>query len=221
MPLHVAIIPDGNRRWAKERSLLPWKGHERSAETFESLLNFCRDETPVNVLTIWVFSTENWKRSPEEVKQLMSMFEKYLRTKLDDFHRNKTRLLHSGRRDRLSPGLLSALDAAAEATAEYDAFTLHIALDYGGKDEIVRAVARLKNANPTEEDIRAALDQPNLPDIDLVVRTSGERRTSNFFLWQTAYAEWYFTDAYFPDFGPENLKQALDDYSARKRRFGG
>ncbi|MBI1813163.1 di-trans,poly-cis-decaprenylcistransferase [Candidatus Peregrinibacteria bacterium] len=219
--LHLAIIPDGNRRWARERSFLPWKGHEQSAETFDALVEWCRNDGRIGVLTFWCFSTENWKRDPKEVKKLMELLEESVETKREKLIENRIHLIRSGRSDRISPALLTSLEELDRATAEDPAMTLHLALDYGGKDELLRAIRTLpKGADVTEEDLRAHLDHPELPDIDLVIRTSGEQRTSNFFLWQTAYAEWLFLEKYFPDLTPEDLQNAIDGFMKRERRFG-
>lgn len=226
--LHVAVIPDGNRRWAKERRLLPWNGHERAIENFRALSDWCLQSPDVSILTVWCFSTENWKRDPKEVSELMNMLEKYLKKERKGFIEKKTRFCHSGRRDRI-PASLSALIAEVEKeTQDQTAFTLHLAVDYGGQDEILRAINRLhetRNQKPETRELdrdplRPYLDHPELPDIDLIVRTSGEQRTSNFFLWQSTYAEWEFFPKYFPDFTADDLAQAVADYKLRTRRFG-
>jgi len=218
--IHLAIIPDGNRRWAKSHNLSLWKGHEKAAENLREIKDWCRNNPRVSVLTVWGFSTENWKRDPAFVEKLMTMLEKYLSDERDWFKENNTRLLHSGRTDRLSPSLKKLIEEITEETKDFDAFTLHMALDYGGKDEIVRAVNRLGNKNTTEDSIRSYLDHPELPDIDCIIRTSGERRTSNFFLWQSTYAEWIFVDKHFPDFNTKDLETALKEYEMRTKRFG-
>ncbi len=219
-PLHIAIIPDGNRRWAKKRSLLPWNGHEKAVENFRTLTEWCRNDPRIGILTVWCFSTENWKRENEEVQRLMQLLEDYLRRERKKFVEEKTRFLHSGRRDRIPPSLAKLIEEVIEETKDQTEFTLHLAVDYGGKDEILRAMAKTEGSKATEESLRAHLDQPDLPDIDLIIRTSGEQRTSNFFLWQSAYAEWEFVDKFFPDFSSQDLAKAVDDFSARARRFG-
>lgn len=235
--LHIAIIPDGNRRWAKEKGLSAWKGHEKSAENFKNLVEWCGKNGRVGTLTFWCFSTENWKRDPKEVEKLMEILEKSLTKSRKELKKNHIRLLRSGRSDRLPPSLLRLIDEITQETTPDHKTTLHLALDYGGKDEVTRAINRIIDGHHadhgnntdlgnqqkplTEEKIRLHLDQPALPDIDLIIRTSGEQRTSNFFLWQSTYAEWIFTQTYFPDFGPEDLAQALAEYQQRKRRFGG
>ncbi len=222
-PLHIAIIPDGNRRWARHRSLFPWNGHEKAMENFRELMEWCRKDKRIGTLTIWCFSTENWKREKKEIDKLMQLFEQYITSERPTLIERQTRFVHSGRKDRLPPSLRSLIEQTEDETRDQTGFTFHIALDYGGQDEIVRAVERLKKADLKtidESTIRSHLDHPELPDIDLIIRTSGEQRTSNFFLWQSAYAEWIFTDKYFPDFHTHDIAEALEDYDRRKRRFG-
>jgi undecaprenyl diphosphate synthase len=218
---HVAIIPDGNRRWAKKRLLFPWKGHEQAIENFRTLTDWCRHDPRVGTLTVWCFSTENWKRDPEEVKHLMDLFESFLQKERDTFQKNRTRFLHSGRKDRIPPSLASLIEDVSNETKHFTEFTLHLAVDYGGKDEVLRTMNRIpKNQQITDELLRSHLDQPSIPDIDLIIRTSGEQRTSNFFLWQSTYAEWMFLDVLFPDFGTDQLAGAIAEFERRTRRFG-
>lgn len=219
--LHLAIIPDGNRRWARSRILQPWKGHEESAKNFEKILTWIQTDGRIGTLTIWCFSTENWKRDPSEVEHLMKIFSAYLQKETPAMKKNNIRVLHSGRKDRLTPELRTLIADAEKETASCDGYTLHLALDYGGKDEVTRAVSRLQPGEiVTEESIRSHLDHPELPDIDLIVRTSGEQRTSNFFLWQSAYAEWMFLEKHFPDVTEKDVSDAVDAFTSRKRRFG-
>lgn len=225
--LHLGIIPDGNRRWARDHKLeAVWKGHEKAVENFRTLTDWCRADPRVSVLTVWCFSTENWKRDPKEIAMLMNMLEGYLRTEKHELKKNKTRFLHSGRRDRIQPSLRKIIEETENATNDQTEFTLHLAVDYGGKDEILRAFQKyMKQQRPsvaaaTEESIRQNLDHPELPDIDLILRSSGEERTSNFFIWQTTYTEWIFNPKYFPDIGVADLDEALKEYERRKRRFG-
>lgn len=217
--IHLAIIPDGNRRWARERGLEPWKGHEKAIENFRTIADTLRGNSQVNVLTIWCFSTENWKRDKKEVDALMKEFERYISGERDKLVKNGTRFVHSGRRDRIPPTLRTLIEETEEATKSGQRFTLHCALDYGGRDEIARA-AQKASGNVSEESLRAHLDHPELPDIDLVYRTSGEMRSSNFFLWQAAYAEWVYTNKYFPDITSEDIEECLKEYETRKRRYG-
>lgn len=221
--IHLAIIPDGNRRWAKKRLLQPWKGHETSAQNFETLLNWSREDGRIGTFTIWCFSTENWKRSPDEVEKLMEIFSAYLRDKTAELKEKNVKIIHAGRSDRFSDDLRAQLNHSIEQTKDCDGFTLQLAVDYGGKDELVRAIRRLEDEAKTdvsEEAVRACLDHPEVPDIDLIVRTSGEQRTSNFFLWQSTYAEWMFLEKHFPDVTTDDLQAAVDAYAKRQRRFG-
>jgi undecaprenyl diphosphate synthase len=231
--MHVAIIPDGNRRWAKAKGLQPWNGHERAIENFRSLVDWCREDPRIGTLTVWCFSTENWNRDPAEVSALMRIYEDYLRKERRGFCEQKTRFLHSGRLDRIPRSLANLIREIQEETKDEKEFTLNLAVDYGGKDEILRTIDKCianqrrneltkKRSRPiTDQAFRASLDHPDLPDIDLVVRTSGEQRTSNFFLWQSVYAEWVFSPKLFPDFTAEDLAEAVREFGIRKRRFGG
>lgn len=231
--IHLAIIPDGNRRWAKEHKLeAVWKGHEVAIANFRTLTDWCRNDPRIGVLTVWCFSTENWRREEEEVSMLMTMLEDYLRKEGEELLKKNTRFLHSGRRDRMPKSLVQLIEETEEKTKNCTRFTLHLAVDYGGKDEVLRAIDRLLiaqssplTAHPkepvTEETLRAFLDQPSLPDIDVILRSSGEQRTSNFFLFQSAYSEWIFSPKYFPDIGVSDLDEAVKEYERRKRRFGG
>ncbi|MDP7247003.1 MAG: polyprenyl diphosphate synthase [Candidatus Peribacteraceae bacterium] len=214
--IHLGIIPDGNRRWAKSRSLNPWKGHEQAIENFKALTEWCRNDERISVLTVWCFSTENWKRERQEIEMLMKMLEDYLRKEQENFIENKTKFCHSGRKDRIPSSLAELIKEAEEKTSDQTDFTLHLAVDYGGKDEIERAARKISPESPLKEN----LDHPELPDIDIIIRTSGEKRTSNFFMWQAAYAEWIFEDKLFPDFSIDDLQVAVDNFSDRNRRFG-
>ena len=230
--LHLAIIPDGNRRWAREHKLeAVWKGHEGAVRNFRTLTDWCRNDPRVSVLTVWCFSTENWKRDPKEISMLMTMLEDYLREERGELKEKKIRFIHSGRRDRIPATLKKLIEDVEEETKNEKEFTINLAVDYGGKDEVVRAVEKLSKKTPniqqqpsvaavTEESIRLCLDHPELPDIDIVLRSSGEQRPSNFFLWQSAYAEWVFSPKYFPDIGTADLDEALKEYERRKRRYG-
>ncbi len=230
-PLHLAIIPDGNRRWAREHKLeAVWKGHEVAIENFRSLTDWCRKNPRMGVLTVWCFSTENWKRDPKEVLMLMTMLENFLRKEKSSLKQNNTRFVHSGRRDRIPASLKRMIEEVEEETKNETGFTLHLAVDYGGKDEVMRAIKNLQKQHPsagaagigtiTEESLRKNLDHPELPDIDIILRSSGEQRTSNFFLWQSTYSEWIFSPKYFPDIGTGDLAEAIEEFDRRKRRFG-
>ena len=217
-PLHIAIIPDGNRRWAKSRTLKPWEGHKVAVENFRTLTDWCREDKRVHTLTVWCFSTENWKRDPKEIDMLMGLLEEYLAKERSTFLENQTRFVHSGRKDRIPSSLAKLIAVVEEETKDQTGFTLHLAIDYGGKDEVVRALS--KTDDVSEEAIAAALVHPELSDIDLIIRTSGEHRTSNFFLWQATYAEWDFVDKFFPDFTVEDLSDSVGKFADRTRRFG-
>ncbi len=223
-PLHVAIIPDGNRRWAKKRGLHPWDGHKEAIEHFRDLTEWCRNDPRVDTLTVWCFSTENWKRDAKEVATLMKMLEDYLAKERAGFASENTRFVHSGRIDRIPPSLAKLIAEVEEETKDYDGFTLHLAVDYGGMDEVLRAAQKVESGKWKVESgdvIREQLDHPELRDIDLIIRTSGECRTRNFFLWHAAYAEWEFLDKFFPDFTTSDLAEAIDSFASRTRRFGG
>ena len=221
-PLHIAIIPDGNRRWAKQRTLKPWEGHKVAVENFRTLTDWCREDPRVTTLTVWCFSTENWKRDQKEIDMLMTMLEEYLAKERSTFIENKTRFVHSGRKDRIPASLAKLITDVEEETKDQTELTLNLAIDYGGKDEVLRAVQQLTTDNQQldEDAIKPHLDHPELPDIDLIIRTSGEHRTSNFFLWQATYAEWDFIDMFFPDFTSKDLANSVDQFSERTRRFG-
>lgn len=219
--LHVAIIPDGNRRWAKRRLLQPWKGHEQAVETCRTLIDWCHESPDVAVLTLWGFSTENWNRSAEEVSQLMRIYEEFLRKERPTFLEKQTRFVHSGRSDRIPESLVRLIREIAAETNEFTKFTLNFALDHGGRDEVVRAIQKVTEPQVvTAESFRNYLDHPELPDIDLIIRTSGEQRSSGFFIWQAAYAEWVYTQSFFPDLTPDAVAAAVAEFKQRQRRFG-
>lgn len=223
-PLHVAIIPDGNRRWAKKRSLHPWDGHRTAIEHFRELTEWCRNDPRIDTLTVWCFSTENWKRDAKEIATLMKMLEDYLAKEREGFKNENTKFVHSGRRDRIPPSLTALIEEVEWETKDHDGFTLHLAVDYGGKDEVLRAAQKVESGKwkvKNEDVIREHLDHPEIRDIDLIIRTSGEHRTSNFFMWQAAYAEWDFVNKFFPDFTVEDLASSVDTFAKRTRRFGG
>ena len=218
---HLAIICDGNRRWAKARGMMPWDGHRVAIENFRSSIDWCRDNPRIGALTLWAFSTENWDRDPKEVAELMRLFSHFMRFEIDHIEEKKIRFVHQGRKDRIPESLAKLFSDAEERTKQFTEFTLQLAIDHGGKDEIVRAVNRIPAGTPvTIESIRANLDNPEVPDIDFIIRTSGEIRTSGYQLWRAAYAEWYFPTYHFPDLNSEKLQEALDEYDRRQRRFG-
>lgn len=224
IPKHVAIICDGNRRWALERGLTTHEGHEAGYSNIEKIITTAK-EFGVKNLTFWVFSTENWKRSPQEVNALMTLFERAMGEIKDSCTTNKIRFQHFGRKDRFPENLQKAVTALEESTKSFTQFQLGIALDYGGRDEIVRSIKKavlqeLDGQKVTEENFGSNLDTSLFPDPDLVIRTSGEQRLSGFMPWQTTYSELHFTDTKFPEFSQTDFLMAILDYSFRKRRFG-
>lgn len=228
MPVHVAIIMDGNGRWAKERNLPRIMGHRKGAEAVRSTVRTCGD-LGVKYLTLYAFSSENWKRSAEEVDSLMGLLRHYLCNELGEIHKNNVRLRCIGDRRRLGNDLVGLIDEAERKTSANTGLTLILALNYGAKDEIVDATRSLAAAAKAgvlepdaidEEVFRTHLQTADFPDPDIIIRTSGEQRLSNFLLWQAAYAELMFVPDYWPDFTREKLEAALDDYRNRERRYG-
>lgn len=219
---HIAIIPDGNRRWAKEKGLPTLEGHRRGAENFEKLLNATR-AMGIKYFTSWAFSTENWKRTQEENAYLFDLAREFTKRYKKKFISEKTRFLHIGRKDRLPQDIVQTLLEMEEETKHFTDFNTTIGMDYGGHDELLRTLDKIQKFGlPINEDtISQNLDTKDLPAPDLIIRTSGEQRLSGFMSWQSAYSEFYFPKVYFPDFGPEELKKAVDDFLGRERRFGG
>ncbi|MEE1877515.1 polyprenyl diphosphate synthase [Altererythrobacter litoralis] len=217
---HVAIIMDGNGRWAKRRGLPRSLGHQHGVEAVRRLV---RGLEPMGLecLTLYAFSSENWKRSEDEVDDLMNLMRKFIKSDLPEFVANNVRLKIIGDWQGLAPDIVGMLKDALAQTAKGKQ-TLAVALNYGSQQEIVRAAAKAAAIGEiTTESIAAQLDTADLPPLDLLIRTSGEIRLSNFLLWQSAYAEMLFVDTLWPDFTPEMLQQALDDFAQRERRFGG
>lgn len=224
VPHHLVIIPDGNRRWAEGNGVSKVQGHRRGAEVVERIVWQCRD-WGVRILTLWGFSTENWERPDDEVQALMDLIAEFMDRIEEDLHENEVRFRHLGRKDRLPARLLDTVERAEATTSEYSNYRLNLCLDYGGRDEIIRAVRELmaEGAAPeqvTEEAIRAHLDTADMPDPDLIIRTSGERRLSGILPWQSVYSELAFIDEHLPDLTPDILKRVFEDYSNRQRRFG-
>ena len=228
-PKHIAIIMDGNGRWATRKGLPRTAGHAAGSEVFRRIATYCRD-IGMDYLTVYAFSTENWKRSEEEVSAIMGLLKKYLFEALEKMERDQIRLKFFGDLSRLSPELLELIDRTDKTSAKYEGFQANICLNYGGRDEIVhaaRAFARdcaagvRKPEDLTEDLFGGYLYSAGVPDPDLIIRPSGEERISNFLLWQSAYAEYYFTDVLWPDFTPAELDKAIAAYFRRDRRFGG
>ena len=219
---HLAVIMDGNGRWAKAHRLPRLAGHKAGAETLDRVMHYCRDRG-IKYLTVYAFSTENWKRSPEEVGGLMKLLASYIKRKKAQLVKESVRFRVIGRRGDLSPSLQKQIAALEEATKEGE-FTLLVALSYGGRAEIVDAANAALAAGEkvvTEETFAKYLYAPDVPDPDLIIRTSGECRTSNFLLWESAYSEYWFTPVLWPDFGQEEFEQALAAFASRERRMGG
>ena len=228
LPRHIAIIMDGNGRWAKQRGLPRTAGHKVGAETFRKIATYCKD-LGVEYLTVYAFSTENWKRSQEEVGGIMLLLRRYLEEAIRDMTKNRVRFRFFGDLSRLSPQLQKLCYDAENQSAEYDV-QVNFCLNYGGRDEIVRAArafaaqvaeGKRKPEELTEELFSSYLYSAGVPDPELIIRPSGELRTSNFLPWQSAYSEYVFMDVLWPDFGPQALDKAIDEYHRRNRRFGG
>lgn len=227
IPNHIAMILDGNRRWARSRGLKPWEGHFAGFKAVEALAYASRD-LGVHTFTVWAWSTENWERSKEETDQIMNLFRKALKEKEKEFHRDRVALVHLGRKDRLPEDILKELTRIEAETAKYSKnHVFNLAVDYGGRDEIIRATQKaiesgLKSSEITEKTFERFLDSYNqpYPNPDLFIRTSGEQRTSGLLPWQMVYAEYYFNETHLPDFSPEKLREAILDFSRRRRRFG-
>ena len=228
-PAHVAIIMDGNGRWATNRGWPRLVGHRRGAERVRRIVE-AAPGLGIRYLTIYAFSTENWKRSTEEVLGLMTIFARYIESEAERLSKEGVRLRFIGGRQRLGKKLQKLMAGIEELTADNDRLHLTVAINYGGRDEILRATqavardvaeGRLAPEDVSEKAIAARLDTHDLPDPDLVIRTSGETRISNYLLWQSAYAEYEFTETLWPDFTPDELSGILDRYASRERRFGG
>ena len=228
-PRHIAIIMDGNGRWAKKRGLPRTFGHKTGAETFRTIANYCRT-LGVEYLTVYAFSTENWKRSADEVGGIMRLLGRYLEEALQDMEKNHVCFRFFGDLSRLSPQLQKLCREAEERSKEYHEVQVNFCLNYGGRDEIVRAArafakdvaeGKRREEELTEELLSSYLYSAGVPDPELIIRPSGEMRTSNFLLWQSAYSEFVFMDVLWPDFGPADLDRAIEEYHRRNRRFGG
>jgi undecaprenyl diphosphate synthase len=214
---YVAIIMDGNARWAKQRDLPVLEGHRQGAQALKQTVRNAV-QLDIEELTVYAFSTENWTRPGWEVEGLMEMFAELIESETPELDEEGVRMVFVGRRDRISDDLHEKMVWAEEKTLGNDRMTLYVAFDYGGRAEIVDAARRFTHGD--EDDFRRLLYAPEMSDPDLLIRTSGERRLSNFLLWQSAYSELVFSDSLWPDFDKAELKAALDEYSARQRRFG-
>ena len=218
---HVAIIMDGNGRWAKKRLLPRVAGHKAGVEAVRTIVRAAGD-LGIEAMTLYAFSSENWKRPEEEVSDLMGLMKRFILSDLDEFAANDVKLKVIGNWRALAPDVVALIENALERTSGNKRTTLAVALNYGAQDELVRAAQAAAAAGEiSEAAIAAHLDTADMPPLDLLIRTSGEVRLSNFLLWQSAYAELYFTDILWPDFKPADLQSAIDDFARRDRRYGG
>lgn len=229
LPAHIGIIMDGNGRWAKKRALPRSMGHSAGAQTFRKIARYCSD-IGIRHLTVYAFSTENWRRPQEEVDALMKLFEEYLNEALRDFKDDTIVVKFLGDRTAFSPKLQALINENEEESKDREGMVLNIAMNYGGRDELVTATKKIaekvKNGELSVDDINAELISDSIytagqPDPDLIIRPSGEFRISNFLLWQSAYAEYYISDKLWPDFSTDDLDKAIAEFSTRNRRYGG
>lgn len=224
LPLHLGIIMDGNGRWAQHRGLGRSEGHKEGLKVAKRITKAASD-AGVRYLSLYVFSTENWKRAEQEVSFLMFLLKSHLLKEWDFYRENHIRVVHSGDKAGLPSEIQADLDQVSHDTAAFDGLTVNLAINYGGQDEILRAFRKYQ-ADPGRAELDADsfqryLDQPDLPPVDLLVRTAGEVRLSNFLLWESAYAEFYFSAKFWPDWTEDDLRLALKDYQKRQRKFGG
>lgn len=224
IPQHIGIIMDGNRRWAKERGLPALEGHRQGYERLKKIARLCFKKG-VKILTVFAFSTENWDRSKKEVSYLMRLFKRAVQESLNEFHKENIRIKISGRINQLSKDLQEVISRTVEKTKNNTKGILNIALNYGGRPEIIDAIKKIiEKRIPTnkidEKIIKENLYTSDLPDPELIIRTSGEQRLSGFLLWESVYSELYFTPKYWPDFNEQDLNKALEEYTQRERRFG-
>lgn len=229
VPRHVAIIMDGNGRWAAERGLPRAEGHRRGVEALRRTVRSA-GEIGIDILTIFAFSSENWSRPPSEIRDLLGLLRLFIRNDLAELNTNNVRVRVIGERETLSSDVRRLLEEAEDLTHRNDGMTLVVAFNYGARQEITRAArrladevsaGRLASAEITAERLSEYMDAPDLPDPDLIIRTSGEQRLSNFLLWQSAYSELVFVPTFWPDFDRAALEQAISEYARRERRFGG
>lgn len=225
---HIGIIVDGNGRWAKEKGKSRSEGHKAGAETLEKIILYINKESIANYLSLYVFSTENFSRSKEEVNYLMELFMKWFKKCKEKYKDANIKVLFSSQKEFLKPEIVKAIDELEEATKDNTGLVVNFCLSYGGRQEIVDATKKIAidvsdnklNVNDIDEELFKKYLYNDLPDIDFLIRTSGENRVSNFMLWQISYAEMYFPKVYFPDFTPECLEEAVKEYEKRDRRFG-
>ncbi len=223
-PLHIGIIMDGNGRWAKNRGQIRSVGHREGLNAAKTIVKAASD-LGISYLSLYVFSTENWKRTREEISFLMVLIKNYLKKEYQFYKDNAIRVVHSGDMEGLPEDIRSEIASVMEQTAGFTGLTVNLLINYGGKDEIIRSVNRHIKAHPgveiSEKTVSENLDNPEIPPLDLIIRTGGEKRISNFLIWQAAYAEFYFSDKLWPDWGRKDLEEALNTFYNRDRRFGG
>ena len=224
-PLHIGIIMDGNGRWAQKKGLPRTAGHKEGLEVAKKIVKCCK-ELNIKYITLYTFSTENWKRAQEEVGYLMTLIKSHLRAEFDFYKKNGIRIKHIGNLDGLPSDVRAEILDAIEETSSFTGLTVVLAINYGGRDEIVRAVKSIiKNEDlkqdVSENSIRDAFDIKELPDVDLLIRTGGELRLSNFLLWHAAYAELLFSDTLWPDYNEDEFEKNIEEFQTRVRRFGG
>lgn len=223
VPVHVGIIMDGNGRWAVQRGYRRTRGHQEGIEAAKRVIHGAID-LGISYISLYAFSTENWKRTENEVSFIMALVARNLRGQYDFYRENHIRVRHSGNLEGLPMAVQKEIATVREETKNFDRITVNIAINYGGRDEIVRAVNRIlteKDGTISEAQISSALDLSDTPEPDLIIRTGGDRRLSNFLLWECAYSELYFSDRLWPDWSEEDLKAAVEDYTNRKRNYGG
>lgn len=223
VPLHVGIIMDGNGRWAQKRKLPRTAGHKEGLEVAKRIVS-CAADAGVKYVTLYTFSTENWKRTEEEVGFLMGLVTRHLRAEYKFYKQHGIRIRHLGDTSRLPPEVQREMTLAETETAHLNRMTVVLAINYGGRDELLRAMKKLTpkfaSGNVREEDVSAAFDVPELPDADIIIRTGGEKRLSNFLLWQSAYSELFFSDTLWPDYTQDEFLTTLSDFQQRNRRYG-
>ena len=219
---HIAIIMDGNGRWATAHNVLKLEGHRQGAKTAKDIIKYAA-KIGVKHLTLYAFSFENWQRPEKEVTDILGILNFYLQNQIDELHENNIKFKMIGDLSKLTPKMQNLIQAAEKLTSQNDLMTVYLAFSYGGRDEIVRACQKLIDSGEqsvSQEKIAQFLDVPAMPDVDLMIRSSGEKRISNFLIWQSAYSELYFTSKLWPDFTSDDLDEAIADFNVRKRNFG-
>ena len=225
-PVHIGIIMDGNGRWARKLGKPRSFGHREGLKAAKRI-TLAASESGIKFLTLYVFSTENWKRTEDEVSFLMQLLKYHLKNELDFYRENQIRVVHSGDIETLPPDVKKEITSVASDTSGYSGLTVNLAINYGGRDEIIRAFNRLSAELPpdsskyiTENDFKKFLDQPDIPDPDLIIRKAGEQRLSNFLLWESAYSEYFFSSRYWPEWTKDDLNEAIESYLKRERKYG-